>query len=417
MKIAFVLYWFPLLSETFILNQIVGLLDRGHEIDIYADYPESKNNKLHSEIEKYKLLERTYYRPRWRYPKVYAVLKGLALLGINAPKAPKILWRSLNTFKYGQDALSMRLLYWAIPFLGKQPYDIIHCHFGVPGKNTAILREIGAIQGKLITTFHGADVNSYPRIFGSNIYDPLFQRGDLYTANTNYTAEMAIKLGCPREKIEILPVGLNPALYPFSERILQANQPIKIITVGRLVEKKGIEYSIRAVAKVIQDYPNIIYRIVGDGQLRKSLEKLILELGVSDKIQLLGWMTQEEVRQLYADSHLFILASVTASNGDREGQGLVLQEAQAMGLPVLSTLHNGIPDGVLDGKSGFLVPEKDVEALAERIRYLVKNPETWPEMGRVGRAFVEENYDINLLNDKLVKIYEKLLKQPGQSNR
>ncbi len=411
MKIAFVVYWFPLLSETFILNQIVGLLDRGHEIDIYADYPEIKNNKLHSEIESYQLLQRTYYRPRWRSPRIYAILKGLALFGMNLPKAPQILLRSLNVFKYGQEARSMRLLYWTIPCLGKQPYDIIHCHFGIPGKNTAILREIGAIKGKLITSFHGADVHSYPGIFGANLYDPLFERGDLYTANTTYTKESVMKLGCPPDKIEILPVGLNPALYPFSERILQENQPIKIITVGRLVEKKGIGYSIRAVAKVIQDHPNIIYRIVGDGELREPLKQLILELGVSDKIQLLGWMTQEEVRQLYADSHLFILASVTASNGDREGQGLVLQEAQAMGLPVLSTLHNGIPDGVLEGKSGFLVPEKDVEALAERLTYLVKNPEKWSEMGRIGREFVEQNYDINVLNNQLVKIYENLLKK------
>jgi colanic acid/amylovoran biosynthesis glycosyltransferase len=120
-------------------------------------------------------------------------------------------------------------------------------------------------------------------------------------------------------------------------------------------------------------------------------------------------MTQDEVRELYADSHIFILSSVTAANGDREGQGLVLQEAQAMGLPVLSTLHNGIPDGVLDGESGFLVPEKDADALAEKLTYLIENPENWPEMGLAGRKFVEERYDINKLNDRLVKIYEQIL--------
>ncbi|WP_413165272.1 glycosyltransferase [Capilliphycus salinus ALCB114379] len=229
-------------------------------------------------------------------------------------------------------------------------------------------------------------------------------------------AERAIALGCPADKIVKLPMGLNLSLYQFKARYLEANEPIKIITVARLVEKKGIEYSIRAVAEVLKQYPNLIYRIVGDGVLRNSLEELIRELGVSEKIKLLGWMTQEEVRQLYVDSHLFILSSVTAQDGDKEGQGLVLQEAQAMGLPVLSTIHNGIPDGVLDGKSGFLVPETDVKALVERISYLITNPEKWPEMGRVGRAFVEENYDINLLNDRLVKIYENLLKSSEPSN-
>ncbi|WP_342586770.1 glycosyltransferase [Limnoraphis robusta] len=206
-----------------------------------------------------------------------------------------------------------------------------------------------------------------------------------------------------------LPMGLNLSLYQFKARYLQANEPVKIITVARLVEKKGIEYSIRAVAQVLKEYPNLIYRIVGDGGLRESLEQLIRELNVSENVKILGWMTQEEVRQLYTDSHLFILSSVTATDGDKEGQGLVLQEAQAMGLPVLSTIHNGIPDGVLDGKSGFLVPEKDVDALAEKLSFLLKNPEKWLEMGQSGRAFVEENYEINKLNDQLVEIYSKLI--------
>ena len=103
------------------------------------------------------------------------------------------------------------------------------------------------------------------------------------------------------------------------------------------------------------------------------------------------------------------MSSVTASDGDKEGQGLVLQEAQGMGLPVLSTLHNGIPDGVLDGKSGFLVPERDVDGLAQKLDYLLENPQVWSEMGLAGRKFVEQHYDINKLNDKLVQIYQDLL--------
>lgn len=185
---------------------------------------------------------------------------------------------------------------------------------------------------------------------------------------------------------------------------------MKIITIARLVEKKGIEYAIKAIAKVAENHPNIIYNIAGDGPLRESLEKLILDLKISDNVKLLGWMTQEQVRQLYVDSHIFVLPSVTAATGDREGQALVLQEAQAMGLPVVSTLHNGIPEGVLEGKSGFLVPERDVDALAEKIGYLVENPEIWTQMGQHGRKFVEERYDIKQLNKQLVEMYEKLLK-------
>ena len=188
-------------------------------------------------------------------------------------------------------------------------------------------------------------------------------------------------------------------------------EPIRILTVARLVEKKGLEYSIRAVAKVVNKHPKreIEYKIAGEGFLRDELKALILELGMDDKIKLLGWCDQDEVRKLFSESHIFILSSVTAESGDQEGQGLVLQESQAVGMPVISTLHNGIPEGVQDGRSGFLVPERDVDALAEKLEYLILHPEVWPKMGRAGRKYVEEHYDIKKLNQQLVKIYEELL--------
>ncbi len=89
-----------------------------------------------------------------------------------------------------------------------------------------------------------------------------------------------------------------------------------------------------------------------------------------------------------------------------EGQGLVLQEAQATGMPVVTTLHNGIPDGVLDGQTGYLVPERDVDALASRLEHLIEHPEQRALMGRAGRSFVEDRYDINKLNDRLVALFE-----------
>ena len=123
----------------------------------------------------------------------------------------------------------------------------------------------------------------------------------------------------------------------------------------------------------------------------------------------IGGLNQDEVIDICNQAHIFLLPSITASNGDKEGQALVLQEAQAVGLPVISTLHNGIPEGVIDGKSGFLVPEKDAGALAERIEYLIEHSELWPEMGRIGRKFVESKYDIKKLNEELINIYESLI--------
>lgn len=406
MKIAIIVGGFPTLSETFILNQITGLLDMGHDVEIFAQF-NPKDKKVHSDVEKYRLMERVHYTSI-PYNKVKRILKAIFLIIKNFHKAPLKIMKSLNVFKYGKMALSLKLLYILIPFLDKR-FDIIHCHFGPNGIIGVHLKEIG-IPGKYITSFHGYDVNSYPKIMGKNVYNNLFKNGDLFTANTNFTKQQLVKLGCDEEKIIILPEGLSIARFKFSTRKIRNGDLIEILTVGRLVEKKGHEYAIKSIAKIVRKHRNIEYIIAGDGPLRNKLEYLVSELDIKSYIKFLGAVEQNEVLNLYQQAHIFVLPSVTASNGDREGQALVLQEAQAMGLPVVSTLHNGIPEGVLDGKSGFLVPEKDVDALADKLEYLIEHPELWPEMGRYGRKFVEERYYIKKLNQQLVEIYQNLIK-------
>lgn len=407
MKIAFIVGAFPKLSETFILNQITGLLDLGHDVDIFAQFnPEEE--KVHQDVETYHLMEQVHYfdMPSNRLRRV---LKAVYLLAVTFHKAPLAILKSFNIFKYGTQALSLRLFYIFLSFIKERDtYDIIHCHFGPNGIIGVQLKELG-MKGKIVTTFHGYDVNSYPKIAGEDVYSDLFKGGDLFTANTSFTKQQIVRLGGHENKIVILPVGLRIERFTFSERKIQPRGTINILTVGRLVEKKGHEYAIRAIAKVVAKHENILYTIAGDGDLRSELESLALELRIKEYVNFLGVATQNEVIKLYEQSHIFVLPSITASNGDREGQGLVLQEAQATGLPVVSTYHNGIPEGVVDGKSGFLAPEKDVDALAEKIEHLIEHPERWPEMGQFGRKFVEENYDIKKLNRKLVKIYEECL--------
>lgn len=409
LKIAFIVGQFPSLSEAFILNQITGLIDLGHDVDIYATKPSmTSTSKVHSDVLAYQLLERTYYCPTMPLNRALKMIKGLGLLFVNFWKAPSVFLRALNVFKYGWDS-ALKLIYRAIPFLQRPSYDVIHSHFGPNGLLAIRLKELGLIQAPIITTFHGFDVNVGPLRYGPDMYKELFHGDSVCTVNSSFTMRKVVALGCPEKQIHKLAMGFDPAKYPFRERTLGHSEPVKIITVARLVEKKGIEYSIKAVSIVAKRYPQAQYQIVGDGPLRGTLEQLIEALHVSANIKLLGWKTQDEVRDFYGGAHMFILPSVTASNGDMEGQGLVLQEAQAMGLPVVSTLHNGIPEGVLDGQSGFLVPERDVNALAEKLLYLIEHPELWPAMGRAGRKFVEQRYDIKQLNKELVELYRRVI--------
>lgn len=138
---------------------------------------------------------------------------------------------------------------------------------------------------------------------------------------------------------------------------------------------------------------------------------------MKDKVQLLGWKDQNEVVELFKASHLFIFTSVTTKDGNKESQALAVQEAQAVGLPLIATIYNGVPEGMLENRSGFLVPEKDVTQLTEKLDYLVNHPEIWSKMGHIGRAFVEEKFEISKVNQRLIQIYKSLFDEKnGVSN-
>jgi colanic acid/amylovoran biosynthesis glycosyltransferase len=406
MKIAFILYSFPNLSTTFILNQITGLIDRGHDVDIYALLP-GDAAKYHEDVERYRLLDRTCYWPALPRNSKLRYMKATGMLIGKFSRHPKTFLQFLGTLKHLKHIDSLLLLWSPVPFMRQHKYDIIHGHFGPNGVMGAFLRDIGILKGKLITTFHGYDVNRYQ--YGKDYYEWFFQHGDFYTANSFYTANRAIALGCPSNRIEVLPVGVDISKYSFRARTFHSGNTVKIITVARLAEEKGLEYSIRAIAKAMKSHPSIRYQIVGDGCLRESIKKLVKDLGIGKNVELLGWKTADELTHIYDNAHLFLLASVTGSAGDCEGQGVVLQEAQAAGLPVLSTRVGGIPEGIINGKSGFIVAERDVDALAKKLVYLLEHHECWPEMGRIGRKYVEDHYNNEVLNDRLVNIYKRLL--------
>jgi colanic acid/amylovoran biosynthesis glycosyltransferase len=406
MRIAFVVWRFPMLSETFILNQITGLIDRGHTVDIYADEP-GETERMHPAVEQYGLLKQTHYvgvMPEKQLPRV---IKGLRL-STHFHKNPLVLLRSLNPFKYGKQAASLRLLYAATPFLGKQSYDIIHCQFGELGLRCAQFRSLGASQAKLVTSFRGYDISRFVQKYGDEVYRPLFERGDVFLPNCDYFGKRLVKLGCPAEQVVVMRSGIDCTQFTFTPRKQPTDGVIRIVTTGRLAEKKGVEYGIRAIAKLITTHPNIEYNIVGDGAFRQLLQRLIEQLGVANQVNLLGSQPQQELIQTLSRSHIFLAPNVTGKDGDQDAPVNVLKEAMAMGLPVVSTWHGGIPEIVQDRISGFLVPERDVDALVEKLKYLIDHAEIWSDLGQAGRSYVTAHYEINQLNDRLVEIYQQL---------
>jgi len=419
MRIAFLVDQFPTLSETFILNQIVGLIDRGHDVDIYADLV-GNTTKTHPDVERYGLLARTTFvsMPGQRSVRVP---KGIGMILANLYKAPLVLLRSLNFLKYnastyGDQAELLKLLYATVPIVGKPTYDLIHCHYGRNGIRGLMLKEIGAIQGKLIVTYYGFDISQYVQQFGNRVYQQLFVGGDLFCTLSNEMKQHLIELGCDPQKAIIHHIGIDCNKFSFTPRYLQPNGAIQLASLSRLVEKKGLEYSIRAVARLSQECPKIQYKIVGDGPLKNDLQTLIHDLGVSDNVELLGWKQQHEIVDILNRAHILLAPSVTSKRGDREGTPVAIMEAMAMGLPVVATQHSGIPELVENEVTGLLVPERDVDALAAALHKLVQQPDRWVEMGYSGRARIEEHYNIDKLNDRLVGIYENLISNSSTSN-
>jgi len=405
MKIAFLVDQFPRLSETFILNQITGLIDRGHKVDIYA-YGPANESQIHEDIKKYDLSSHTFYY-RYSIPenKLLRFMKAAVLVGSNIHKNPVSLFRSLNIFQFGTEAASLRILYKVIPFLNRGRYDIIHCQFGPNGSLAVLLRSAGAIEGKVITTFHGYDIRLGLKKGGS-IYERLFKEGDLFIAISEYNHRNLVKLGLNEEKIVYHPVGIDMKRFPFKWKGESAivGKKVKIITIARLVEEKGLRFGIEAVHKLLLRRPNadIEYNIIGGGPLEKELTEFIKQLNMEKIVNLVGSRNQDYVIEALRQSHCFILPSIA------EALPVVLMEAQAVGLPVIATTVGSVGQVVLDGISGFCVPAQDADALADRLVFLIDHPEVWTRMGQRGRKNIEDNYDIDKLNSRLVDIYRQL---------
>jgi colanic acid/amylovoran biosynthesis glycosyltransferase len=169
-------------------------------------------------------------------------------------------------------------------------------------------------------------------------------------------------------------------------------------------------YSIIAIAQLIKKYPNIRYTLIGEGVLKNEYKQLIKKLNVENQIKILGWHTHKKYIELLEKAHLFVLPSVTAANNDQEGISNVLKEAMAMGIVVVATDHSGNAELIDDKISGFLVPERNSQAIYNVIDTLLRNPYQWPTIQREAVKKIHSEFDKEKENDKLEAILYKLIR-------
>ncbi|MBL4760997.1 MAG: glycosyltransferase [Mariprofundaceae bacterium] len=312
-----------------------------------------------------------------------------------------------SLLKWAKTSEWLELFFLAWSLRGGKDYDVIHAHFGSNGLMAVHLRQAGFLQGKIVASFHGFDANVVPNLLGRDYYQKLFTQGDGFIVSSLFIRRKLEELGCAHHKIHRIAVGVDVEKWSFqSPKPGVGDKPI-VISVGRLVEVKGFAYAIAAMQHVKEVFPEVQYHVVGDGPLGEQLAQQAVDLGLQGCVRFCGSKNQEELVGMYRNADMFVMPSVRGSDGAEEGQGMVLLEAQAAGLPVVATNSGGISESVPDGVS--LVAEKDVEALAQAIIACLQAYQREGYDGAVGREFVRNNFDIEVLNKQLLKFYETLI--------
>lgn len=407
MKLTFFTMRFPVASETFVLNQVTHFIDAGYEVEIISVFPGDLVNR-HAAFDEYGLAAKTHYLLPEEKISIVDKLNQRIRLVLPKVTRPSLL-RSLNVRRYG--AQSSKLLLPSIVANAKQTFtaDVFLVHFGYAGALANKLRELGVLKGKQATVFHGADISRRHILEEHKLdYVNLFRQSELMLPISNLWKNKLIEMGCPPEKIHVTRMGIEPEKFNFQPR--QAFQtPLRIVSVARLTEKKGLDVAVKASAILKQRGGQFQYTIIGNGDQDEMMRNFIAREGMEDCVSMPGFKPQEEIRRALSEADIFLLPSKTAADGDMEGIPVALMEAMAVGLPVVSTFHSGIPELIENNVSGWLVEEDDPEALAETLLKLSQGEVDVAPVVAAARHKVETEFNQHIAYGELAQILERLV--------
>ncbi len=291
--------------------------------------------------------------------------------------------------------------------LRKHNVALLHAHFGPDGAMALPLAQ--ALNIPLLVTFHGYDASLTDESFRKDFHGRWYlkHRERLRTGATSilavshFIADKLQQQGFSPEKVQVHYIGVDTEEF---KPLRQVPRERKVLFVGRLVEKKGCEYLIRAMEPIQQAMPEVELVIVGDGPLRRQLEGLAKS--TLRRFTFAGSQSAVRIRDWMSRAAVLCTPSIIAASGDAEGFGMVFIEAQSSGLPVVSFASGGIPEAVAHGESGYLAPEKDWRRLSDYIAELLVDGDLWANFSRAGRSLVEKSFDLRVQTEKLERIYE-----------
>jgi colanic acid/amylovoran biosynthesis glycosyltransferase len=298
--------------------------------------------------------------------------------------------------------------------LWKARTDLLHIYFGHIGVH--LLPYLRKSRLPVVVSFHGADAGI--DVTRNSHLKPLRRVFDLATLilpRSEAIAANLMALGCPHDKLRLHRTGVPLDRFIFTQRFLPGDGQWRLFQACRLIPKKGIETSLRAFAAFQQQYRGARLTIAGEGPLEEPLRELAEELGIASRVSFPGFVSQAKLRDLLEQSHIFLHPSVTGPDGDREGVPNAVLEAMATGLPVAATVHGGIPEAVVDGASGLLVPENDHEALAHALLKIASDADQYAAMSTEAARSVAANWEIHAQARLLESLYDEARARSGEA--
>jgi len=402
MKLCVLTHLFPARSETFVYEHVIGMQKSGYQVSVIArEVGEGITGRELEQLDELGI-KRHYVGS---YRRGLSEMLGLARAVIRSSENLGVLVNP-EPWPLGQmllDSDIQRLIRSLAP-------DLLHIHFATLAARLERTCSGFSDMPPTVVTWHGYDANVIPRAMGPDVYSALFATEIVHTVGSRFMRERLADLGTRKEYVKVIAMGVDLEKFSYrAPRSFRSEEPLRVISVGRLDEMKGHGYLIEAIGELVRRRIAVNLRIVGDGPLRSALKEQIVQGGLQGNIELLGSMPSNLVAAEMSEADLFALACIESSTGRVETQGVVFAEAQAMGLPVVACDVGGVADSLVNGESGTLCPPGDWRQLADAIEYFSQNRKSLESYGKKGRKFVEQQFSLDTMIQHFEEIYAALL--------
>jgi len=292
-----------------------------------------------------------------------------------------------------------------VRYLQQENIQVVLAEYGTVGATIAKACQLAKVP--LVIHFHGVDAHRYALLKTfRTLYRTAFSYASAIIAVSGDMREQLIQMGADPAKVHLIPYGVNTDLF----QQVRLSKQLNFLSIGRLVDKKAPLTTIAAFEKVTRQFPDAHLRMVGDGPLQKDAQELVKEMNLSKQVTFTGVLNREAILGLMHDSYCYIQHSVRAEDGDMEGTPNTILEASAVGLPIVSTRHAGIKEAVIDGLTGFLVDEHDLNGMAEKMIEIATSRDLAKKMGTAARQHMLQHYNISQQIAKLDTILKEASK-------